>query len=172
MAFVRDEECNHEFERELDEVARIIKYLDPKRILHGCCRTTRILGGQMYPNYQGMAVMEKKIAKDEYEKKRKAFTDQQRAKRLKEAAPNTEKVESFTGCFHPTLRTISEVEKSRLKVGHTFPSKEILKLRVAKEANNRSVHFYVPHSEVRQYKVYRKMFADKANKMKQRMGIM
>ena len=48
MAFVRDEECNQEFERELDEVARIIKYLDPKRILHGCCRTTRILGGQMY----------------------------------------------------------------------------------------------------------------------------
>jgi hypothetical protein len=43
------------------------------------------------------------------------------AKWLKEAALNTEKVASFTGFLHLTLQTMAEVEKSRLKVGHTFP---------------------------------------------------
>ena len=66
-------------------------------------------------------VTKKQFAKGEYEKKRKAFTDQKLAKWLKEAALNTEKVASFTGFLHLTLQTMAEVEKSRLKVGHTFP---------------------------------------------------
>ncbi len=53
---------------------------------------------------------------------------------MKEAALNKDKGGSFTSCLHPTLQTMSEVEKSRLKVGQTFPDKDILKLRVAKEA--------------------------------------
>ena len=95
----------------------------------------------MHPNYEGMAVTEKQVAKDEYETKRKAFTDQKRAKQLKEAALNTETVQSYTGCPHPTLRTMTEVEKSRLEVGHTFPDKELLNLRVAEGATHRGISF-------------------------------
>jgi hypothetical protein len=55
------------------------------------------------------------------------------------------------------------VENSRLEVGHTFPDKDLLKLRVAKEAHHCGIHFYVPRSEVHQYKAYGEKFAVKAN---------
>jgi hypothetical protein len=153
---------NKEFERKLEEVARVIKYLDPKHIRHGRRQTTAIMGGPVRPNYEGMTVMEKQFAKDEYEHKRKVYTNQKRAKRLKEAALHTEYVE-YTGCLHPTLQTMVEAEKSRLKVGQTFPNKELLKLHVAKEANCRGINFYMPCNEVRQYKAYGEMFAVEAN---------
>jgi hypothetical protein len=121
-----------------------------------------IVKGPMQPNYEAMTVTEKKCAKDEYERKRKAFTNQKRAKRLKEAANHTEIVK-YTVCLHPTLQTMAEVKKSRLEVGHTFPDKDLLKLQVAKEANCRGIHFYVPRSEVQQYKVYGERFAVEAN---------
>ncbi len=38
----------------------------------------------MHPNYEGMPDAEKEHAKDEYERKRKAFTDQRQAKHLKD----------------------------------------------------------------------------------------
>ena len=56
-----------------------------------------------------------------------------------------------------------EVGKSRLKAGHTFPDKELLKLHVAEEANCHGISFHVPCSEVRQYKAYSPMFAVEAN---------
>jgi hypothetical protein len=130
---------NEEFERELDKVARVIEYSDPKKTRHGRCRTTVILGGPMHPNYEGMTDAEKEHAKDEYKRKRKTFTNQKQAKRLEEAA-NTE-IEQYTSCLHPTLRTMAEVEKSRLEVGHTFPDKDLLRLRVAEEANRHGIHF-------------------------------
>jgi hypothetical protein len=58
---------------------------------------------------------------------------------------------------------MAEVEKSRLEVGHTFPDKDLLKLRVAKEANCCGIHFYIPRSKVRQYKAYGERFAVEAN---------
>ncbi len=74
MFYSSDE--NEEFERELDEVARVIKYSDPKKTRNGRRRMTVILGGPMRLNYEGMTDAEKEHAKDEYEQKRKAFTDQ------------------------------------------------------------------------------------------------
>jgi hypothetical protein len=100
----------------------------------------------MRPNYEGMTVTKKQFAKEEYETKRKSLTDQKRAKRLKEAVLNIVTVQSYTGCLHPTLRIMAEVEKSRHEVGHTFPEKELLKLHVAKEANRCGISFHVPHS--------------------------
>jgi hypothetical protein len=94
-----------------------------------------------------MTVTEKQFAKNEYKRRRKAYTNQKQAKQLKEAALHTEYVQ-YTGCLHPTLQTMAEVEKSRLEVGHTFSDKDLLKLRVAKEANRRGIRFYVPHSKV------------------------
>jgi hypothetical protein len=69
-------EENEEFERELDEVARVIEYSDQKKTCHGRRQTTVILGGSMRPNYEGMTDAEKEHAQDEYERTRKAFTDQ------------------------------------------------------------------------------------------------
>ena len=119
-----------EFERDLEEVAHVIEYLDPKHICHGPRQTMAIVGGPVRPNYEGMTVTEKQFAKDEYKRKRKAYTNQKQAKRLKEAALHTEYVQ-YTGCLHPTLRTMAKVEKSRLEVGQTFPDTKLLKLHVA-----------------------------------------
>ncbi len=141
---------------------RVIEYSDPKHICHGRHQTTAIMGGPVCPNCEGMTVTEKQFAKDEYKRKRKAYTNQKWVKRLKEAALHTEYVQ-YTECLHLTLQTMAEVEKSMLEVGQTFPDKKLLKLRVAEEANRRGIHFYVPRSEVQQYKAYGEMFAVKAN---------
>ena len=154
---------NEEFECVFDKVVCVINYSDPKHVLHRRRCTTTIFVGPIHPNYEGMTVTEKQFAKDEYERKRKAFTDQKWAKWLKEAALNSETVQSYTGCLHPTLQIMAEVENSRLEVGHTFPDKELLKLRVAEEANRCATHFHVPHSEVRQYKVYSKTAVEANN---------
>ncbi len=89
---------------------------------------------------------------------------------MKEAA-NTE-IEQYTGCLHPTLRTMAEVENSRLLVGHIFTDKDVLKLRVAEEANRQGIHFYAPRSKVRQYKAYGERFAVKANNNEATNGFM
>jgi hypothetical protein len=117
----------------------------------------------MAPNYEGKSDAEKASLKKEWEKKRKQFTDKKRNERLKADSLNKDKGDAYTGCLSPTLRTMVEVEKSRLKAGHTFPDKYLLKLRVAEEANLRGINFHVPRSEVRQYKAYGNMFAVEAN---------
>ncbi len=42
---------------------------------------------------------------------------------------------AFTGVLNVKLRTMTEVEVTPLKVNDTFPSKEILLIRTAEEAN-------------------------------------
>ncbi len=37
---------------------------------------------------------------------------------------------------------MAEVEKSKLEVGHTFPDKDLLRHRVAEEANPHGVHIF------------------------------
>ncbi len=64
--------------RGLDEVARAIEWSDPKKINHGQHCSTLIAGGPMPPDYTGMTEPEKEIAKEDYEVKRKAFTDVRR----------------------------------------------------------------------------------------------
>jgi hypothetical protein len=41
---------------------------------------------------------------------------------------NTAAVANYTGCLHPTLRIMPDVKAKRLRVGHTFPDIDILKL--------------------------------------------
>ncbi len=48
---------------------------------------------------------------------------------------NSAAVVNYIGCLHPTLRTMSDVEARRLRVGDTFPDIDTLKLHIAEEAN-------------------------------------
>ena len=151
MFYSDDEILDAEFERGLDEVARVIEYSDPKKIKHGRCRITVIAGGPAQPDYTGITAGEKDNAKAEYEVKWKAYADQCRRKRLKgNVALDSAAVARYTGCLHPTLRQMSEVEQNRLQVGHTFPDIELLKLRIAEEANLRGISFKTTRSEIRQ----------------------
>ncbi len=72
-------------------------------------------------------------------------------------------VARYTGCLHPTLRQMSEVKENRLQVGHTFPDIELLKLRIANEANLRDISFKSTWSKIRQIRCYGFMFVVEAN---------
>jgi hypothetical protein len=67
---------------------------------------------------------------------------------------------------------MADVERERLQVGHTFPDINILKLRVAEEANLRGITFFSPCSEVRQLRCYGKKFAVKANNTEHTQGFL
>ncbi len=70
-----DDFLNKDFYREIDDLARTIEYLDPKKVKCGRRQTTLIQGGPQPPNYSGMTKVEKDMAKDVFEKKRKSWTD-------------------------------------------------------------------------------------------------
>ena len=48
---------------------------------------------------------------------------------------NSAAVVNYTGCLHPALRTMPDVEAKRLRLGNTFPDIDTLKLHIAEEAN-------------------------------------
>ncbi len=76
---------------------------------------------------------------------------------------NTDVPATYTGCLHPTIQTMSDVEARRLRVGDTFPDIDILKLRIAEEANLRGVCFQTTRSEIRQLCCYGHRFVVEAN---------
>jgi len=80
------------------------------------------------------------MAKQEYKRERKKFTDVLRLRRLKDQNNNFNP-EEFSGCLTLGLCTMLDVQNCRLEVNHTFPNKEILVLRVAEEANLRGINF-------------------------------
>ena len=64
----------------------------------------------------------------------KAFRDKQ-TRLLRKSTGSTVSDLVFTGVLNERLRTMTEVEDTLLKVDDTFPSKEILLIRTAEEAN-------------------------------------
>ena len=91
------------------------------------------------------------MAKQEYKRERKKFTDGLRLKRLKDQNDNFDP-EEFSGCLTLGLRTMVDIQNCRLEVNHTFPDKEILVLRVAEEANLRGINFVCTRSDLRDFK--------------------
>jgi hypothetical protein len=67
-------------------------------------------------------------------------------------------LDSFTGCLSLTLQPMMEVISFQLDVNHNFPDKEILTIRVAKEANLCGINFVCLRSEVRDFKCSGYMF--------------
>jgi hypothetical protein len=91
-----------------------------------------------------------------YKKKRKAFNDKNRKKRAKVARELLEGCDRkdntiYKGCNVEFLRTMDEVESNRLMVNHTFSSRDIVYLRVAEEANLRSIVIKVNRSDNQQF---------------------
>ena len=54
---------------------------------------------------------------------------------------NSAAVVNYTGCLHPTLRTMPDVEARRSPLGDTFPDIDTRKLRIAEEANLQEIDF-------------------------------
>ena len=166
-----DDDLDAYFHRGLDEIEKDIEYSDPKKSNPGRRRTTTIVGGPAPPDYTGMDSNEIEDAKALYKVQRKAYVDQIRRQRLKKHVDkNTTSVGTYTGCLHPVLRPMSVVELNRLKVGDTFPDIDLLKLRVAEEANLRGISFHITRSEIRQLRCYGYKFVVEANNTEYAQG--
>jgi hypothetical protein len=146
-------EDDEDYDDNMEKTARAIEYSDSIHVRHGRRQTNFIPGGPKPPNYDGMNEVEKVMAKQEYKRERKKFTDGLRLKRLKEQNENFDP-EEFSGCLTLGLRTMADVQKCRLEVNHTFPDKEVLVLRVAEEANLRGINFVCTRSDLRDFKCY------------------
>ena len=141
----------------MDEEALRIEYSDSKRYRPGRRQTNLIPGGPMPPSYDGMSAAAKVAAKRAFKKVRK-----KRVMRLKENHDDY-KPKQFSGCLALFLRPMTDVEKGRLEVNHTFPDKEMLLMRVAEEANLRGINTYISRSDTRDYTCTGPKFCVKAS---------
>ncbi len=72
---------------------------------------------------------------------RKKYTDKRRYNNAKEKGSSvTDVAHDFTGVCDDQLRPMSVVKDRRFQKDHTFPTKDILWIRIAEEANLRSMH--------------------------------
>jgi hypothetical protein len=136
----------------MEEEARRIEYSDGNNNRHGRRQTNFIPGGPKPPIYDGMSATEMVFAKSEFRKVCKKYTDGLRIKRLKENNEEYEP-ESFSGCLALFLQPMADVQKGRLEANHTFPDKNILLMRVAKEANLQGVNLFCARSDLCKYMV-------------------
>ena len=110
------------------------------------------LDAPVKPDYDGMSPKRKRAAQKEYQRERKKYTDKMLRMRRKAAggkallAHNIE----YSGDNTSTLRPMRTVLSSRLENGDTFVDKDILKLRIAEEANLRRIQIRWKRSDLTQ----------------------
>jgi hypothetical protein len=152
LFYFSDNEFDHLLDdEEVDEDAKKIEYTDSrKRETIGRCKGTLLKGGPQEPSYEGMMAGEEKAAREEYQNKRKKWRDQTRSERLWANKTTSFNDDDFTGNMSPTLRTMSDVCAAHLKRGDLFPDRDLVLLRVSKEANFRGIHYTVKKGDNRQ----------------------
>jgi len=111
-------------------------------------RKTIIPGGPQPPDLSNYSESERSSVWGKYVKARKRYVDDERHKRLKAKSSTTKGGGFLSGDQTPQLRPMSDVEKARLSVGHIFRSKDVVKLRIAEEANLRGISTRVQRSDV------------------------
>ena len=162
LGYSSDDDDDDYYDDEMDEEALRIEYSDGKVSRPGRRMTNLIPGGPMPPSYDGMSAAEKAAAKKAFKKVRKKYTDALRKTRLKENNDDYDP-EQFSGCLALFLRPMTDVEKGRLEVNHTFPDKEMLLMRVAEEANLRGINTYISRSDTRDFMCTGPKFCVKAS---------
>jgi hypothetical protein len=112
---------DEDFDDNMEKTACETEYSNRNGVNHGWRQTNFIPGGPKPPKYDGMNDVEKTMAKQEYKRERKKFTDGLRLKWLKDQNDNFDP-EAFSGCLTLGLRTMVDVQNWRLEVNHTFPN--------------------------------------------------
>jgi hypothetical protein len=138
-------------DKELDEDAKRIEYADSrKRDTYGRHKGALLEGGPQEPSYEGMTAGKERVARSEYQYKRKKWRDQTRSKRLQAKKMTDFNDDDFTGNLSPTLRTMSDVCAAHLERGHSFPDQDLVLLRISEEATFCGIHYTVKKSNNRQ----------------------
>ncbi len=74
LSYSSDED-DEDYDDDMEEEAHLIENSDIKNVRDGQRQTNFIPGGPKPPTYSGMNAVEKALAKSEYTKKRKRYTD-------------------------------------------------------------------------------------------------
>ncbi len=115
------------------------------------------IGGPQPPDLDRYLENEREGVCEAYKKKGKAFNDQQQKKREKlarledEGSGDMNASSEYKRCNLDWLRTIDKVEANPLMVKHTFLLRDIMYLRVAEEANLRSIIIRINRSDNQQF---------------------
>jgi len=143
-----DDDFDHLHDDDIDEEDRRITDMQSKSpIRTGRRRGNIILGGPVPPNYSVMSPDEADEARKKFQAERKTWRDSRRRDRLRGNKGSSFDHSEYTGDLTPTLRPMTLVQASRLRVGQTFPESGLVKLRVAEEANHRGIYFSVDKSD-------------------------
>ena len=94
-----------------------------------------IPGGPNLPNCDGMTPDKALAAKKTYTNEHQKFREDRRRDRLRAAKGELFDKKDYTGDVTPTLRPMAQVIDFHLKLGHTFPDRDLVVLRIAEEAN-------------------------------------
>ena len=116
------------------------------------------------PQVDNMSENEAQEALADWKRKCKQFTDRERKRVLKEAEGIVNENITYTGVTDPRLRTMVEVVGARLRVGDSFPNRDLLAIRIAEEAIQVNTAVTVTRSDSVQYRVVGVRFYAQANK--------
>jgi hypothetical protein len=111
-----------------------------KRVKAGHFRWNLIVGGPVEPKYDILSVAEAHEAQIQYLSDRKKFRDDKRHERIRDNMGSSFDEADYTGDLTATLRSMTQVNVSRLKLGQTFPERGLIVLRIAEEANHRGIY--------------------------------
>ncbi len=99
------------------------------------------------PNCDWMTPDKANAAKKTYTIKRQKFREERRRERLRAAKGELFDKKDYTGDVAPTLRPMAQVINFHLKLGHTFPDRDLVVLRIAEEANFPGISFQTDKSD-------------------------
>jgi hypothetical protein len=130
-----DDDYDHLYDEDIDkDEKRIDNSGSNKRVKVGRGRVNLILGEPNPPNCDGMTPDKAVAAKKTYTIKRQKFREERRSERLRAAKGELFDKKDYTGDATPTLRPMAQVINFHLKLGHTFPVRDLVMLRIAEEA--------------------------------------
>ena len=111
-----------------------------KRAKTGRRQGNLIVGGPVQPKYDLMSVAEAHEARLQYLSDRKKFHDDKQRERIRENMGSSFDEADYTGDLTATLRPMTQVNVSHLKLGQTFPERDLIILHIAEEANYRGIY--------------------------------
>ena len=146
-----DDDDTFKFDADLEDFP-LEDYADPNKEakLPGK-RRLRYDDGPQPRDYSKMTPTERSVAEEEDTKKRRVWLAKQRRERMLNESAH---VVNFTGIVHASLRTMHDVEQgTRLQLGQTFPSSNIIMLCCAEEANLRGIYVTTLKSDKFTFKI-------------------
>ena len=127
------------FDSEEDELDDPTYYRDTSERGKGAVGRKLVTGGPVKPNTDGLSEVEAEKLIMKWRKDRKKYTDHlalmKRKVQSKEDVQAYDTSDEFTGVLVEKIRLQTQVEETPMMVGHTYPTKEIVLLRIAEEAN-------------------------------------